>query len=304
MTMQDDNSDGGEEVITMDGDGAEDTGSQAEDRGDNLADTSSEGDDAPDGDDKPAPEPQQRDKPQPQHIPKARFDEVNSKKNELALELEEARRELEQMRQSGTKAPANDPPPEPPAPSFDESAKEREYAQALIDGDMDAAVQIRAEINRHIRNESRREFEADTNERATRASVQEVSARAVQDYPYLDTDDGAEALDLIVASRDARVARGIPMPEALRQAVAAIAPRFAPANTETPGDGLPTAAAPSDTRTRDALKRGAADSQSQPPHIQDGSGNRALAARVNPIDLTEEQFEGLTMAEKKRLRGD
>jgi hypothetical protein len=300
MAMQDDTDDTGD-VISFNGNAVDtpdtDEPTGAEDRGDTVAGT--EAVDPPAATD---PEPSAAHRPQ--HIPKARFDEVNSRKNELALENESLQAELAQFRagKPAAAAPAVTPDPEPPA--FDEDAKEREYIEAMIDGDRDLAASLRSEINRHIRAETRREFEDDTNQRATAQSLQQASNQAVADFPYLDTPDGAEALDLIIASRDARVARGVPAPEALSQAVASIAPRFKPTGTETPGSVLPTDPPRSDTRTRDALKRGAADSHSQPPVIQDGSGGRALAARVNVAELTEEQFDELTPAEKKRLRGD
>jgi hypothetical protein len=59
-----------------------------------------------------------------------------------------------------------------------------------------------------------------------------------------------------------------------------------------------------DTRTANAIARGAADSNSQPPSAQAGIGNRATTAKVDVATITDEQFESMTEAEKKRLRGD
>ena len=49
-----------------------------------------------------------------------------------------------------------------------------------------------------------------------------------------------------MAARDAKIAKGVPAHEALRAAVAAIAPRFAPATAAapTPGKDSASAAAP------------------------------------------------------------
>lgn len=319
MALQEDNDTDGD-VISVNGEEADvidtdDAPKAKEDRGDDF---NPDGDDAP-GIEKPAtePEPKATEKPadkapeadaekddhpdqRQQRIPKARFDEVNTRKNALEQLLEEAQRQIEELRQAGT-PPANtvDAPP-----AFDEAAKEREYLEAVIDGDTDKAVQIRASINSNIRQQARQDFEVDQSSRAAATDLQSASEQAVVDFPYLDTPDGAEAIELIVASRDSKVARGMPIGEALRQAVASIAQRFMPLDTETPTATLQGGQPVKDLRPANALARGAADSNLQPPTLQTGTGNRTVAGRVNVAEMSEEQFENLSVAEKRRMRGD
>lgn len=239
-------------------------------------------------------------------IPKGRFNEVNDQKKEALrlAELERQRadaleRELQALRSAKPAAA-----PAPAAPVFDESAKEREYADALMEGDMDKALAIRAEINKHVRQAAAAEArEAQRREREAE-SLQAVSDQAIKDYPYLDTPEGAEVLDLILAARDRKVASGVPIVKALADAVASIAPKFAPASTETPSRELPNTPPRKDTRTEDAIKRGAAASAAQPPLVQAGIGNRATASMVDPANMTDEQFNALSEAEKAKLRGD
>jgi hypothetical protein len=108
---------------------------------------------------------------------------------------------------------------------------------------------------------------------------------------------------MIVGLRDRKIQGGMPAHQALSQAVAAIAPRFAPQGSP-PGGALPTAQTPVDTRVSRSLARGAADANLQPPAIQAGVGNRTNGARIDVEDLTEDQFSQLTEAERSKLRGD
>lgn len=251
------------------------------------------------------PEPEHKAE-KPQHIPKARFDEVNNQKKDLAEQLAEARSLIESMRQQPRQA---DPAPDP-APVFDEAGKEREYLDALMDGESDKAANIRMEINRNLREQATADAEyrqamreAQAEGRQNEARVEVVRAQALVDYPFLGEPEGDEVVELINAAFNRRIAGGMEHGKALAAAVATVAPKFAPGSTFAPGEGSQTAALV-DTRPRDALARGAADSNRQPASIQDGSGNRASAARVNVTDMSEEQFENLSNADKKRLRGD
>lgn len=249
-------------------------------------------------------------------IPKARFDEVNNERKDAIREAAEAKaraelleRELEQLRASSAKPAA---PEAPPAPAFDEDAKEAEYIEAMLNGDAALAKQIRREINQNIKAaaeaaavaSTQAEFEqrtAEAERRAIAANLQATSAQAIADYPYLDTQEGALALKLILAARDADIAQGVPPHIALSEAVKTIAPKFAP---DTPARESTQGKPAGDTRTAAAIARGAADSQLQPPAVQAGIGARAGGGRVNIQTMTDEQFDNLSEADKKRLRGD
>ncbi len=318
----DDGDDLGGEVITVsdaDPDGAP---GPDEDRGDNFEpagtakpaaaptapandapsgdgeDGAAEGEDAPTGTGKPGGT-----------IPYARFSEVNQERK-LALErAEAAERELQELRAAQTAAPKPAATPAtPPAPEFDEAAAEKEYANALMDGDIEKAGKIRADINRHVRQEAARQAQAELRAADEAKALKAVSDQAIKDYPYLDTKDGEEALDLILAARDKRIQRGMSPADALAEAVKAIAPKFAPEgstnNSETPSRELPKPTPHKDTRTAEAIARGAKASTAQPPVVQAGIGNRASAAMVDVSQMTDEQFDALSPAEKAKLRGD
>jgi hypothetical protein len=306
MALQDNDGADDGDLISVNGqptDTQDDGGTTAVDRGDvvnpelnqeNLRSLVADGGDAASTDDAGA-EPANR----PNLIPKARFDEVNNRKNDLAEQLLAAQQEIARLT---TPAPATTTTSQAPAAVFDEAGREEEYAQALIDGDTKLAAQIRVEINNNIRVQATNDFEVQQEHRRVVQSVQAVTTQALADYPYLDTPEGEEALDLIISARDRRISNGMQAAEALREAVAAIAPRFLP--VATPGRDLNDGGAQTDTRTANALARGAADSNRQPPSVQLGAGNRAAANRVDVEDLTDEQFDNLSAADKKRMRGD
>ncbi|WP_182340940.1 hypothetical protein [Comamonas koreensis] len=258
-------------------------------------------------------------------IPPARFNEVNERRKQAEKDLAEAQAEIERLRQGVGQAPSPAPAPAAGAPAapaaapaapFDEDAQEQAYVSALIDGDHKRAAEIRKGINAHLRDEATKaaiqradeQRQAEHQQAVGRALAAET-ALTVEKYPYLDTPEGAEAVELIVAARDAKIAKGVPAHEALRAAVAAIAPRFAPASAAaaaapTPGKDSASAAAPADSRTSAAIARGAAASVAQPPALNGGVGDRANAGRVNVAQMTDEQFENLSPAEIKKLRGD
>lgn len=248
----------------------------------------------------------------PSGIPKGRFNEVNEQRKEAERRAEAAERELAALRAAAQQSAAVTAAPSTAAtaadPAFDEDAKEEAYAEALMSGDTKAASAIRREINAHVRAEAaaqaRQHAQSEYEHRATANALQAETDLALKTYPYLDTDEGAEALELIVASRNAKMAKGMSAHEALRAAVNVIAPKFAPAAGDPPSKGLPAAPAKTDSRPAAAMARGAADSTAQPPAVQAGIGNRAAAARIDVEALTDEQFSALSIEEKKRLRGD
>lgn len=240
-------------------------------------------------------------------IPHARFNEVNEARKEAQrlAELERQRAdaletELRTLR-AGKPAATTEAPA---APEFDEVAKEREYADALMEGDLDKAGKVRSEINRELRRQAAQD--AIEQQRATEDAKQlsAVAKQAEADYPYLSTPEGQDVLDMILLSRDQRARKGIPMHQALADAVAAIAPKFAPADDAPPSRELQTPAPATDTRTTQAIARGRAAAEAQPPAVQAGIGNRASAAMVDVENMSDEQFNALSETEKAKLRGD
>lgn len=264
------------------------------------------------------PEPAAEEAPEPEHveehederqkkgggmIPHARFSEVNEQRKEAQrlAELERQRAdaleaELQALRTNKQPAAATS------APAFDEDAKEREYADALMEGELEKASQIRREINRELRKQAAQDAITYQQQAEAERQLMSVAKQAEKDYPYLNTPEGAEVLEMIILSRDQRARKGIPLHQALADAVSAIAPRFAP--NEPPSSGLQNTKQKVDTRTAQAIARGVSASASQPPAVQAGIGNRATSSMVDVSDMTDDQFNALSAAEKAKLRGD
>lgn len=235
-------------------------------------------------------------------IPRFRYNETKSKLDTTQEELLRTQRELLELRTNGTTAAPPAPVVKPPA--FDADAKEKEYIDAVVDNDTDKALAIRKEINAHLVRTAETSFESRMNHNVVINTMQEVATNAVTAYPYLDTDEGEAAMDAIMASRDRKAAAGMPLPQALQEAVEAIAPRFAPVGTVAPTNALQNNQKKADTRTVTAMTRGAASSTQQPAQLVGGAGNRTTEGRVDVADMSEEQFETLTKEQKRRLRGD
>ena len=184
-------------------------------------------------------------------------------------------------------------------PAFDADAAEEQYAQALLDGDTKAAAALRKTINQHVEEAAFQRFEQSTRQQQSASLTQTVVAQAMQQYPWLDDD--AVALELIDAAVQAKTARGTPPHEALADAIATIAPRFAPG--DNPPVGLANRTAPVDTRIERADKRGAADSMLQPAAVQAGMGNRATPPQIDTTQLTDEQLLALPKEDLHKALG-
>jgi hypothetical protein len=259
--------------------------------------------DAPDvtpGDDEPAPAPA----PAGGHIPKARFNEVISQRETLKAQNAELQRQLEEV-MAATRAPAQATQPQvvpqPAAPEL--KALRAQHREAMFNGDSDKAAELEEQIDAVVIDIAAARITSQQTQAQAANDLQAEADKSVAAYPYLNTPEGKEACDLIIMLRDQKTAAGIRPAQALREAVAAIAPRFAPA-AENSDTNLTNSTKAVDNRVANAVARGAADSNLQPPAPMAGVGNRATEGRVDVSKLTDDQFANLSEADKKRLRGD
>lgn len=234
-----------------------------------------------------------------QNVPYARFQEVNKNKRLLEEQLAAMQQEVQALKAAQQPATASAPAAASALATFDADAAEEQYAQALLDGDAKAASAIRREINQHISDSALQRFEQATQQQQQSTSkLQEVVNSALETYPWLDQDEGAAALELIEAMVRDKMAAGIPRHSAMADAIATVAPRFAPPV------GLGNRNAPVDTRLERADKRGAADSLLQPAAVQAGMGNRATAPKIDgSTKLTDDQISNLSQAEMDKALG-
>lgn len=309
--IEDGGADSGGEVIDMAGgaDGAED-GAGQEDRGDDFTPTADTEDGEDGGETPPAAAGAEHDGGDghdnggtSKGIPRGRFNEVNQQRKDALAQIAALQEEITRLKAPRETAPSAAPAAAAPAAAFDVDAQEEAYVNALLDGDTKAAVTIRQQINAQLRQQAAESVAQEMTARQAEQLLKTTANSVSNAYPWLNDPENDDVLELILAARDRKIAAGMPAHLALADAANTIAPRFAPAG-DTPSGDLPKVAAAKDTRPAAALARGAADSTAQPPALQAGIGQRATATRVNVSQLTEEQFEALTPAEKKRLRGD
>lgn len=237
-------------------------------------------------------------------IPKSRFDEVNNAKKLAEQENQRLLNEIEALRKGG-EAPAEVPAAAEPAPEI--ADLERQKYAAMMEGDEEKVVELGMKINNIIRAESKREALNEIkhdNAQATTAQAVSTAANAViGKYPAFDdshADANQEAIEELVELRDFYIAaKGMTPAEAIIKAGDKVAKLFGFA------DGPPAPAAPAvDPRTVVAIKRGAAITEAQPSTAAVGVGTRLDGGSVNIADMTEEQFDALPEAEKRRVRGD
>ena len=289
-----------------DDDGDADGDSDADDLdADDLADLAGEGEEG--GDKKPS------------MIPYSRFSEVNKAlktERESRLQLEE-----ELARTKGRVPKDADAQPEQvdESPAFDFKAKRKELREALYEGDEERAERLEDEIDaakaveleRRAEAKAQQLFEsrqAEAEAKRIQAEVQAAATAAMTKYPLLNPDiegHDPELVEDVVALRDFYIhQKGMSPGEAITKAADKVAGRGATAKDDA-GDGegkpggkrLKAGAKP----TTEQLRRNDERSRKIPPR-DGGIGERATD--IDWENLTEEEFDSLPDAEKRKARGD
>jgi hypothetical protein len=230
--------------------------------------------------------------------------------------------ELEQLRASKGKGAAEEEAPEEEVEAFDFDAKEEAYLKAASMGEYDEAKKIRREINAALKAEAMVEATNEAVKTINASESQREFGKAVAEtlkaHPWLnDKGDDADpdAIEQVVALRNLYISKGKSAADALREAAAKVAktrPKAEPEEEEGEegeddgkGKKKPTAKEIAEAaRAKEARKRGALAAEDQPAALK-GKGNRTSeGAQLNIEDMTEEEFDALPEAEKKKARGD
>jgi len=239
-------------------------------------------------------------------VPHARFNEVNETlKSERAERL---RLEEELARTRGQVPPKQEPAKDEPKP-YDFDAAEDRYNDAIMSGETEKAKALR----REIRQEEQKQFERAAEEKAAATydarrqqdekkaaerALQEVAKQAYEDYPFLNDQGEApneDAIEMVVAVRDANMRKGMDAADALRKAVAKVGPMFSEKKPPKEGEEERRSARES------VIKRNLEREKQIPPRDQ-GLGERSRV--IDYSKLSEEEFDALPDTEKRRARGD
>jgi len=282
-------------------DEAEEVDAEADDKGDDDLDADALAELAGDG--------------KSRSVPHARFNEVNEQwKIERAerLRLEE---EMARLRGEKPAAKAADPEPEA-APEFDFKTKRKELREAMYEGDHDAAEKLedeieaarmeqmerladsKAEAKLKAKTEQEESLRQEERLKQQEVSVAQASSEAIAKYPFMDDkgkDYNEEAVEEVLALRNYYIRdKNMSAAEAITLAANKVGQRYVGEDGDTDNK---EPAKPSKAQ----LERNIERSERIPAR---GAG---LGERANKIDyesLTEDQFENLPDAEKKKARGD
>lgn len=239
-------------------------------------------------------------------IPKGRLNRSLTRTKNAEGEVERLRDENERLR-SGKQA--EDEATAAKKVAFDYDVKEEAYATQLMEGNTKKAAEIRREINNALKAEAKDEAVAESELRSNsqRAAdrLTESAEEMIDKYPFLDDKNKAvankEAIAEVIEWRDFYMSKGNPPHVALRKAADKIGPQYAKAD-EVEEEEEQT---PAQRRNVTSIMRGVKVAQQQPQRLSaTGTGERARAGKVNVAEMTEDEFEKMSPAEKKRLRGD
>jgi hypothetical protein len=251
-------------------------------------------------DEAPAEEAEETDEPR---IPKSRFDEVNQQKKKYQERMEKLEKQLDDLLEQKKQ------PPEPEPEPFDYEAKEAEAYDAFLEGDTKQYSAIQQEIRAAQKAELQREAQriAKEGDKGVREEMtfEETGAKIEADYPqFVKTDESFneaaydDLMDLYVGyANTGRYSRA----EALQMA----ADKAVMMYHLDKSDDAPLAETADnvvDIKKPD-IKKKKAIADKQPPVKQSGLA-REDEPSVDVSSMSDEEFESLPEATKRRIRGD
>lgn len=227
-------------------------------------------------------------------VPKSRLDEVLAKNRELLAQVEAERKARE----------ARAPEPEKDAKEFDFDAKEAEYMQAVIDGEKAKALELRKEIRAAEKTELQKATATATTQDSEAVALAKAAAEVEKSFPQFTHGHekyNEEATKAVVKMRDALIMQGQSAVEALNDAVDYVVRKFD--LDETPVDEGKVVDL---NKKREANTAKKVDAHGKQPPALKGEGERTRKAdQPSDIELmSEEEFNALPEATKRRMRGD
>lgn len=251
----------------------------------------------------PAAEAPAEQRPPAHMVPKARLDEVLAKTRELQAQVEVLTRVQQQAQPAAQQQAATQP--------LDAlAALEEQYADALLDGDKRAAVELGRQI---------RKMEMDIHTQQAAQVVQGVNAQTAaaaqydavvdeieREFPVFNPDsetynDELAQEALVIANGYA--SQGMVFHDALAKAVGTVAR----ANGVAPVSQQPSAA---QQRQQQSLARNASAASQQPPNLSAAPVGTDSSQMGGPLtaeavaSMTMAQFEKLSQEDLARARGD
>ena len=226
-------------------------------------------------------------------VPKSRMDEEIARRRQL----EDRLAKLEE----GSK------PDVAPEPEFDFDGKEAEYMDAVLDGETDKAQQVRKEIRSAERESMAKELRKDihntTNVTKQQLDLDVAVSDMVASYPVLDSQSDEANADMIADANELMgmyAQKGMTQADALRKAV-----------RMTLASSMPELLQPKAVESKPAAKKRTTDvkkkleaASAQPAKLKGESAATRGNEVVDISTMTDSDFDQLSDAQMKRLRGD
>jgi hypothetical protein len=248
-------------------------------------------------------------------IPRPRFDQVISQRNEAREKLEDLEEQNKALMQVLQKA-QHQKDVKPDATSdqqdgdkqFDLQAKLQQYSEAVIDGDekqaagtLNEILQFQQEQAREAAQQAVSDYAADLDQKKSQDVATEIYARHEEAF------ENTERLDDFIAWRDIFRNRGMSMQQALASAEEKMFGKKDEGNSSSLGQNQDTANAQDQAKTdqkKKAVERNAQAAASQPPAMSGGSGQRSRQKPTTALDMSDKDYDKLSSEEKARARGD
>lgn len=242
--------------------------------------------------------------PKPIMLPKARYDAAIAR-------AREAERRLAEFEAS---KPVAEPEPDEKTPDIESelSAIEEKFAEALDDGRTADAAKLMAQqrvLLQQQMDQRLAENQLDPNALldTTRQELQfdAMLARVEAARPETDPSEDNESYDEAVVGQINRllnsfIATGTPKLQALEEALNYVYPEGWDNITQK---GSQKAAAP---KKKTDIEKNLEAANTQPPDMRDGedSDTAGIVQEIDPMKLSDKDFESMDVETKKRLRGD
>ena len=178
-----------------------------------------------------------------------------------------------------------------------------EYQELVDAGETKEAAQLLRQINREERIRDRAEETA----KQTQATLDVYVSQLMTEYPVLADVKSQEHEEVMVWANHLQATQRISRQAALEKAVSRVFPSGKAAGSAPGNNGKASSETAQERAIRErkeaAVRRGAKASRQQPPPMDLGATPNS-PTKLDPANMTDEEFEQLSESEKKKYRGD
>jgi hypothetical protein len=266
-----------------------------------------EQDDVQEGEQEEPPEQDAGDDPddpgEAEQVPYGRLAKEVSRRKDLEGKLQALEERFNAMSQGQPEQPKQEAPKDPLQEKRELlKAKNAEYQEAIIDGDVELATTLYSELLDINQDLAVHRATTAVQERSSKDQITEAANDLVSrnEEFFLDPVN----VEMFNGARAAYMQQGLSFVDAMRKAEERLIPK---AKAEPPAkDPDPTVAETARAaQQRRAVEKNARAAQQQPPRAEGGEGMRREPSKKRSVkDLSDKEFISLSEAEKKKLRGD